>query len=150
MTHVNAKFYTDLGIEITSLIAFIGSVVFGSAGAKIFNYNPEISVVSKLAQKYHWNVGGGVSFTWFYFWLGYPGVIAISSLMMVYIRRFSSSNNDLSKLILLSIIITTPRWYLYSPLAFFRGPFIFMPLIYFSCWIVDKIIRVNSGTKEIN
>ena len=88
--------------------------------------------------------------THFFFWLGWIGVVIIACIVVCVLNRIGShGSSDLLVLITIAITVYSPRWYLYSPLAFVRGPFVFVPLMYMLLGIGDMIIRKSDVTKGI-
>ncbi len=143
VTHIAASKVASSNVRYTSLWSFVKSIVFGSN---------EISanVTSLVARDYFWNLGGGLMPTHFFFWLGWIGVVIIACIVVCVLNRIGShGSSDLLVLITMAITVYSPRWYLYSPLAFVRGPFVFVPLMYMLLGIGDMIIRKSDVTKGI-
>lgn len=77
-------------------------------------------------RKYQVNYGGGLPTCYFYFWMGWIGVIIISIYIGSLFRIINKENkNEYMELLSLFIISTIPRWYLYVPTLLFRGIIIF-------------------------
>jgi hypothetical protein len=140
MTQVYASYSIDFIEKLSSFGAFILSVLFGSY-ISVFGIDPKIANPTQIANDIHWNAGGGLMPTTFFFWFGYVGTI----LLTFFTFRLFRSLLERAKVIkpfptLVCIIITimSPRWILYSPLPFFRGPFVIFPIIYFICNYFDK------------
>lgn len=102
-------------------IKFILSIFFGTSkisGADLPTYTRQYYM--------HWY--GGIYPYYFYFYFGWIGVI-ISSLFCGKIIKTIISNTIQSKsfirILKLYIIVTLPRWYMYSPQILFRGIILF-------------------------
>lgn len=152
ITHINAHIHTDCFTEFTSFIAFISTIFFGSKASFLFGFDPELPDVTTISQHFHWNVGGGLIFTWYYFWFGLSGVIIFTTLMFYTIKKIFYSHKDIFILIAIAITLTLPRWYLYSPLAFLRGPFFILPILYTFFNIVNQNLqnKFYTSTKYYN
>ena len=100
--------------------------------------NIDISVF--ISNQYYLNYGGGLITSWFYFWLGYLGVIGISLFVVYVITLTLDRINLFSTMIILLIVSTSPRWYLYSPNHLIRGIFL-MILFYGIVSVYFKHIR---------
>lgn len=141
ITQINAYYYISDITRLSSFISFIASILGGSQAPIWFQFDPELPLVTSLAKQYHWNMGGGLIFTWYYFWGGFSGMLLLSVLTLRVIKKMLLSNNDLCKLISITIVFTMPRWYLYSPLAFWRGSFFIFPILYFFFYFLDIFIK---------
>lgn len=131
ITHIAGKDYFSLQECITSMIGFIVNIFFGSNSklAKMGN-------VTKLVYPIYTNIGGGIIFSHFYFWMGWFGVILIPALISLLINKLFQSKKEIHRLMIIGIIATVPRWYLYTPLILFRAVIIFIPIGYM---ILNKI-----------
>lgn len=141
ITQINAYYYISDITRLSSFISFIASILGGSQAPIWFQFDPQLPLVSSLASQYHWNVGGGMIFTWYYFWGGFSGMLLLSVLMLKVIKKILLSNKDIYKLISITIVLTIPRWYLYSPLAFWRSSFFIFPILYFFFYFLDIFIK---------
>lgn len=118
-THIASIEYADadIAIRLKSLFEFIKAIFLGSN-------NPISNVTQFVSDNYFLNIGGGLFPSHFYFWLGWSGVAFSAIILVFFLNKLMKSNTDYSLLSLAIIVITSPRWFLYSPLVFFRTQFI--------------------------
>jgi len=153
MGHLYSEKFVGFQERILSFLGFLLSVLFGSLVSAFTDIDMRYLNVTKFSNMYHWNVGGGLIFTWFHFWLGPFGLVLFSVLVFKIILSFSRHSRNY--IYLVALVATFPRWYLYSPLAFIRGPLIFLPLISFTLIVSHGIIRKlffhnGQSTKKVN
>lgn len=147
--HLYADLYINFETKLNSFFAFLSSIIFGSQAANIFDFDPKLPLVTSLSKDYHVNVGGGLIFTWFYFWFGWTGLVLLTSCIFGIIKKLNISTKNLSKLVLILIAVSSPRWYLYNPLAFFRGPLVLFPILYYLFYKLDKLTSERSNHKML-
>ena len=75
-------------------------------------------------------------------------VILISIIVVLLFNKISECRSDISKLIILSIILRSPSWYLYTPTNLFRSA-IFMTIIMYFVFIVLDRLSQNIGRENI-
>lgn len=131
-THIAASNIATSNIRLKSLFDFIVSVFVGNST----NGTGDVSIIAK---KYFYYVpGGGYIFSHYYFWLGKGGVILGGIILVsmlnglinkIKLLQIGGNDNSLPKLILATIVITVPRWYVYSPNQLFR-PILLVCVIY--------------------
>ena len=134
VTHVAASEVATSEVRYASLLSFIKSIIFGAG-------NIMGNVTALVVRDYFWSVGGGLMPTHFFFWLGWAGVVICACMVVFALNRIGKSSSNLLRLITMTITIFSPRWYLYSPLPFFRGPLVFVPIMYLLLSTADSIIR---------
>lgn len=143
-THVAASHSATIENRIQSAFEFIKSI-FGVSNS------PMREVTSFVSREYYFNMGGGFIPTHFYFWFGWTGVILIATILVLIINNLPKKTSSYSKLLLYTVIITAPRWYLYSPSQLFRGALFIVSILYiFSCLginITSKIRVIQLGKK---
>lgn len=142
-THIATTF--DVGIEtrISSFFEFFKSIFIGSNSITS-------DVTTFVSQNFHYNMGGGYIFSWFYFWFGFVGVIFIAMFIVKAINNLMWTRSNLGKLIYIAIIFNTPRWYLYSPNQLFRGSLFFVTLIWGVLYIVNNITKKKKSISKAN
>jgi len=138
-THVATANIIGYDSKIHSFVQFLISIFTGSSSNKLAD-------VTSFSSQYFTNVGGGIIATHFYFWGSWLLVILASLAIVWIINKTSASNSLYSKLIFLSVVISTPRWYLYGPLVFFRGAIFVPSVLYFTL----SLIRLMSVTVSEN
>ena len=86
------------------------------------------SNLAEMTHEYYLHYFGGVLPGFASFYLGVLGIVLIAIYVSLLIRRVSyivkpcgNKLNDVSNLCALYFVITTPRWFLYSPSPLFRG-----------------------------
>jgi hypothetical protein len=153
ITQLNALIYIDPGTRWLSFITFVAYVFGGSSVYSLFNLPENLNEVSGIGRLYHWNLGGGLIASWFYFWFGYLGLIIMSSALFKTLKHLLAAKKELWGIILLAVTMTVPRWYLYSPLSFIRGPFVFVPLLFIFLRLIDltsaKSPNISASTSTI-
>ena len=80
---------------------------------------------------------GGFITSYFYYWMGWLGVIFIAIFIgscLRIINNMDKNSKNIYKMFTIYIMATIPRWYLYYPTPLFRGLIIF--------YIVYKIISI--------
>ena len=117
------------------MIYFLKSIFLGS------NSNSG-NVTLFVKEHYFSNEGGGLFPTNFYFWGGWIGVFIASIIISVIFNKFFSSNNELLKMINVIIIVTIPRWFIYSPLILFRTMFL-ISVVYLVYYLFNKVIVLS-------
>lgn len=115
---------------------FCLSIFFGGS---VTNSN-----LAYYTRNYIFHYFGGVLPFFFYFWLGWIGIF-IPSVIVAKIINYSSKlsliENDFPsylKLIMVYLLVTIPRWYLYSPTPLFRGLLLFT-LVYLFFKLVHNL-----------
>ena len=103
ISHIEVSSLLSLGERLSWFIEFMLSMV------ELNTRNIDISIY--ISNNYYFNYGGGLITSWFYFWLGYPGIIFISLLTVFLIRYAIKSTSLLHTLFFFVIIVTVPRWY---------------------------------------
>lgn len=142
-THVAATEIAEFNVRLSSFIEFIKSIVLGSNNV-ISNVTGYVSI------NYYQNIGGGIIPTHFYFWLGWLGVIVISIIFVLIFNRLAFPKSDFQKMFFIMVILTVPRWYLYSPLGLFRGSIFFLIILFVSFLSLNVITQKIAGKKHIN
>lgn len=123
-THIASIEYANayFSVRLKSLFEFVKAIFIGSN-------NPISNVTQFISDNYFLNIGGGLFPSHFYFWLGWVGVIFSAIILVVFLNKLMKSNSDYSLLSLAIIVITSPRWFLYSPLVLFR-PQLILGVVY--------------------
>ena len=122
-------------------LQFIKSCFLGSSVVK--NSSLSLYTHSVYAHDY-----GGVLPFYFFFYLGYFGVTLIAFYVNILLNsiqnRINSSGNRLQKGLIVYIVSTMPRWYLYGPLPLFRGILLFS-VLYGACEVLRNNILQKSN-----
>lgn len=138
-THVDAAKNTISAIRYKSFLDF---------GAYIFTGNSRTGeVTSFVKQLGYFNQGGGLFPSHFYFWLGWTGVF-LAGFLVVFVINSINLSKRLHQVLFLGIVISVPRWYLYSPSAFFRNTLFILPLVYLIAMYVDGLFRMIRPTRQ--
>jgi hypothetical protein len=142
MTFLYSMQFAPFGDRFISFINNVMYILIGSSFnmSDILNKNT-ITQLSDFSKNFHIHNGGGVFPIFFYFWLGWPGCILSGIGVAKYLSYFSKQKDELGSLIFIALIITVPRWYLYNPITMFRGPLVFLPLVYFFIKIIEHILK---------
>lgn len=136
ITHIVARERTEFIEQVANFCGFFLDLI----GINLDNYLYLTNYVRSLGIA---NIGGGWYASHFFFWFGWFGVI-VGSMILVYITKtiMSKKNNlfnDLSQLQLITILSTFPRWYMYTPLSFFKG-ILLITILYILC---ERRLRIK-------
>ncbi|KAF2960925.1 hypothetical protein [Fervidobacterium sp. 2310opik-2] len=133
-THIAASQIANLDLKFESFFQFLGAVFTSSS---FFSK----SDVTTLSAQFYLNVGGGILPTHFYFWGSWSMVILFGLLFVFFLNRLRYNSSLLARLTFLTIVISSPRWYVYGPLNLLRGA-IFLPVIvYIFILILNSLSR---------
>lgn len=116
----------DLDVHAALFLDFIKSIFVGSGS------NPD-SVLPQFSLDYVTHYFGGLLPFYLYFYLGSFGILLAALLLAFYLNILISLTISLSnfwKCIMVWIVSTTFRWYLYSPLPLLRGVLLFVIVYY--------------------
>ena len=139
VAHLAATEFMDWSIRLKSFLAFFFA---------IFNGNNELGDVTRyVTDNHYFNYGGGLIPTHFYYWLGWLGVVFIACILIIILNKIGTAKKDLWKLIAISIVMTVPRWYLYTPLSLFRQVFFVVILYYAFILAHNSLIRIAGKRK---
>lgn len=151
-TFKNRKFTLDTSVAAywagQTFIASRNVIPLKDRIDNFIQYNTKYSLLGKrshyiqvyeLSRKYYVHYNGGFITSYYYFWLGYVGVVLIALYISFFIRIINSirKNDDLKKIISIYFIATMPRWYLYYPTPLIRGSLILLVLYFFTLKIFD-------------
>ena len=107
-------------------------------------------------QKYYFNVGGYVSPTYFYFWLGLFGAVLFGLLVYFYIRTLSrfengkckNVNTNLSIAVSAYFVSTVGRWFLYTPFPLIRSELL-TALVALAAGAFDRVYQKRTARDRI-
>lgn len=140
-THIAASQLVNINERINTLLSFILSIFIGS--------NNELSDVTRyVTNNYYMNWGGGVFPSHFFFWLSWGGVILGAILVLFFINKVGYSKTIFQQFISIVVIITVPRWYLYTPLSIFR-PIFLLSIVFLIFLITQTILSKEKRKKNI-
>lgn len=126
----------SLSVRMEVFWGFLKSILIGGYGTA------ENSVAHLTAQDYrHYN--GGVLPFFFYFFMGWTGVVMITLYVSTFVRQLTKIPTDtsgLKKCLLMYFVTSAFRWYLYSPIQLTRG--VLLMLVSFA--LSDVAIRTLS------
>ena len=145
LTHLYMLEHVDYYYVLESFFNFVLIVIFGGLGSTFFNLDLTSGYLTEAAKQYHWNVGGGIIISYLFFWFGYVFFIPVLILFFIFLLKKFKFKNTYQYLSLIIILVTIPRWYLYSPGALFRGVFVILPLVIFLFSLLNNFER-----KKIN
>lgn len=125
LTFLKVKELTSFSEVINLFKKFVITMI---VGGRISNHN-----LPKYTSNYITHYGGGLLPFYFYFYLSWIGVLLSSFLISFYIKiinNIKKRSKGLKKCVMVYIVATVFRWYLYSPSNLLRG-IILMCLTYF-------------------
>lgn len=138
-------YHTSLGFVKSIGEASAGLRLRSMAGILMNSFGIKTSMMADSAHSIikdlgYFTLGGGVMPIYFYFWMKIPSLLLFSLLIGKIFDKLgrwvkTSQYSDLAKLILIVIYATVPRWYLYTPLIFFKTSLFLIPLL----WVILKI-----------
>lgn len=112
---------------------FLMSIIFGSSIE-----NSSLPIYTRSIYS-HYN--GGIFPFYFYFYLGWVGVVISTLLISLYAKiiiQKDSVESGLLNCISVYFISTTFRWYLYTPIILLRG-FLLLIIVYYGFLLISKI-----------
>ena len=138
MTQIYAALHLSIETSLQSFYSFFLRIFSNDQVVLALGGDPKLANVTRYSANYHVNVGGGLSLGYYFFFLRYVGVFLLTALQyhLLYGRKYKTI---LSRITLICLIAACGRWYLYSPMAFYRGPFVFLPIVYLMVRISSKI-----------
>lgn len=131
------------GVHLSLFLDFLKSIFVGSGSA------PD-SVLPAFSSDYVNHYGGGLLPYYFYFYLGVWGVLLAAMLAAFYfnmILSMTEESNYFKKCLVVWIVSTTFRWYLYSPLPLLRGVLLLAVTYYIFAYIHYEWNRIFQGLK---
>ncbi len=136
-TSLNVVRFADMSSLSERLTLFLRYLLYIVAGGAVKDVN-----LARLALEAGVHGGGGWLPGYFYFWLGYPGVILSAAALGWFVNRISrlSKENKFQNYLSLYVLATVPRWYLYSPSALTRGL-----LLYILVFAAAQFVHRYSG-----
>lgn len=138
LTFISVKDIVSFSTEIGLFVNFLVSMVLG--GSLVEN-----SSLPLFTRTYMVHYNGGILPIYFYFYLGWLGILISAILLSFYTRKIQNLNEKssaYSKLVLLYITATVPRWYLYSPSSLIRGVLVFS-LVYYLMYFINSRLKLN-------
>ena len=122
--------FTTFEDRLVSFIYFIQSIFTGGALRETL-FRDAITSIPVHTTNYYIHLGGTLFPFYFFFWFGWIGPFIAGIVASKYISFWSKPKRGLlGQMIFLSIIVTVPRWYLYTPLVMFRGSLVFIPIVF--------------------
>lgn len=134
-THVAASMWYGFDFKMLSFWHFCVGVIAGSPDG-IGN------VTSYVRNNLYINQGGGLLPSHFYFWFGWSGVVFIAVLLVALLNGFPRARSRFGLMLLVVLVLTVPRWYLYSPLSLFR-PLFLCVCLYMLAWAGKRLLSVR-------
>lgn len=121
------------------LYKFIIAIFLG--GSSHLSEGADITV---LVRQVYYNGGGGLYPSYFYFWGQYLGVIIGAIILGFILYKVFSKKTPYYLLLQYYLTIMCFRWYLYTPMTFFRSTIFIFSLLYALCYLFDKITNKKS------
>lgn len=136
-THIAAEYFLSIEERLTSFFTWLSFIFMGS--------NNNIGDVTHYVNKsYYNNHGGGLIFSHFYFWFSWLGVLLIALVIVFFLNRIGAGKTDYLKIIAITMVISVPRWYLYTPLSLLR-PILIVSILYVIFTIVHQVLFRVAG-----
>ena len=144
-TSLNVIRFADVTPWPDRMLFFLRYLLYIVAGSAVKDVN-----LAVLALKVGTHGGGGWLPVYFYFWLGYLGVILSGAALGKLVNKLSEVHvgDKFLSYLALYVVSTLPRWYLYSPAALTRG--LLMYILVFTAAalahrIAGKVYRLCTG-----
>lgn len=141
-----SSYWTSLtAIEYTNVASFkerTSNFIEFLTSYTLFGSKSNYVVVPNITRTYYPHWYGGFIMIYFYYWLGFIGVVLISIYISFLMNLFGSikkSSSNFPKILFVYFICTMPRWYLYYPTSLIRGVLLLM-IVYFviSHFLINK------------
>lgn len=111
--------------------------------------NSEFSNLANYVKDNHlYNVGGGLYTSYFYFGLGYLGVILGALLLGFTLRNVYSHKGNLAIIYQILIPVLSIRWYLYGPTSLYRSIFIVSTILIILCLVFHNLLTKEKRTER--
>lgn len=126
----------------TKLLMFISFMIYIFSGINLFNAN-----LPTYTRNFFVHYFGGLYPIYGYFYFGIIGVFIFLFYLILIIRKINNINvtsNGFTKCLVILVVSTVPRWYLYSPFQITRN--IFLMWVF---WYLIKIIDDFSKKKYL-
>ncbi|CAM3923663.1 O-antigen polysaccharide polymerase Wzy [Mesobacillus zeae] len=127
--------------SVVYFLQYLKTILLGGGSSEFGN------LANFVKENYLYNVGGGLYTSYFYFGLGYPGVIMASAILGFIIRGVYSKKGNFAVLYQILIPVLSIRWYLYGPTSLYRSVFIIATFVLLSCIIFDQLV---SKKRQLN
>lgn len=125
------------------LAKFILAVFIGSSHAMTADAD-----ISAVVSKINYNAGGGLYPSYFYYWGEFFGVIVGAIILGVVIYTVFTRKTPFFALFQYYLTIMSFRWYLYTPLTFFRTSLLIYSILFGLCFIFDKFWMTHSSANN--
>ena len=123
---------------------FLKSIILGG-------YGTAENSVAHLTANFYAHYNGGVLPFFFYFFMGWPGVILIALYVSIFVRQLTKIPADttgLKKCLLIYFVTSAFRWYLYSPIQLTRGVLLMVLAFVLSDLGIKALSKSGGGTEE--
>lgn len=140
---VSWAYYGGLtGIAIKEFHDYNFKFLFGFLQSIIGIKSEYSDVIGFSRTYYYYNAGGGIFPQHLYAFAGWPGVIIGAIILGIVISKiFASKQNQLNLILILLVTTFCFRWYIYSPLVFFRSSILIPMVLYYIVSSVDEITK---------
>lgn len=132
LTFVKVESFVDVKQRLYMFYLFMLSMFLGGSIVKGSN-------LALFTRQFYTHYYGGVLPFFGQFYLGGFGIVLFGFLVSFYINKMKVATNKSSGLmrcILIYVVATTPRWYLYSPSSLIRGVFLLIIVYYFTIFAI--------------
>lgn len=131
------------GTRLSHFFQFIISIFLGGRG--VTDYEPAYAMLN-----YERNDGGTFVSHYFYYYLGIIGTIIGGFLVSAYlnlIRKAALYHNSYIKCVIIYVVSSAFRWYLYTPLGLLRGVLL-LSILYYCCLKICTTTRTKTITRK--
>ena len=96
----------------------------------------------------YFNRGGGFFGSYFYAWFRFPGVIISGFLVGLILQKVYDGTSNIASFYQILLIVFVIRWYIYSPIGFFRSVLLIGGLVYALVSFVHKMMSRKTVDEE--
>lgn len=149
--------FSTAGFAYYTSLTFIGTMDFYSVFDRIVQFIQflisQITVgtfgkpITALALEHFTHYYGGVLPIYFYYYLGWVGPVISAFIVSIYyniLRTVENKRSGFSMVVAIYVVVTTHRWYLYSPYQLLRGVFL-VSLVYCAYYLLRLLYEEVSS-----
>lgn len=146
---VSQSYYTAISImKVGDTLPDTWKYFFNFVAGIFLGGNFPNADVGAMSNNILFNRGGGLYFSWFYFWFGMLGIVFGALSLGIIIRAFFNKDNNIPKIFQLALVTMSFRWYLYTPFVFFRSVLFIFTSLFLVSKLVDKYVSVGKKRKN--
>ena len=130
LTFIATREFFTMSARFSQFLEFLASqIVVGTVGESLY----------QISRRYFAHSNGGVLPIYLFYYIGWIGAFLSGKLVSFYLNLINSvdkKSSGIKKVIMVYVIATVPRWYLYSPNQLLRGVLL-LSLVYLTAKYID-------------